>query len=122
MNIVLWILQAVLALLCLAGGGFKVSNPDTPAELIPAIPIGGWRTLGVFEVAGAVLLIVPAALQWVPVLTPLAAVALAIETLVLAALYARRSLKLGADNPLVYAVPMFVLAVLVAGGRFALMS
>jgi hypothetical protein len=50
---------------------------------------------------GAVLLIVPAAAKWMPVLTPLAAAALGLETLVLAGLYARYSLALTVTNPLV---------------------
>jgi len=74
----------------------------------------------VFEVVGAVLLIVPAAAQWTPALTLLAAAALAFETLALAAVYARYSLKLTAANPLVYAVPMGLMAVLVAYGRYSL--
>jgi hypothetical protein len=55
-----------------------------------------------------------------PVLTPLAAAALALETLALAAVYARYSLKLAATNPLVFAIPMGLMAVLVAYGRYVL--
>src|SRR2546421_891022 len=46
-----------------------------------ALSRGGWRALGVLEMVGAVLLVVPAAAHWMPVLTPLAAAALALETL-----------------------------------------
>jgi hypothetical protein len=120
MNILLWVLQVALALLYLAGGGFKALNPSDPAKQIRALPPGAWRALGVFELLGAVLLIVPAAAKWMPVLTPLAAAALAVETLALAALYARYSLKLVAANPLVYAVPMGLMAVLVAFGRYSI--
>jgi hypothetical protein len=120
MNILLWVVQVVLALLYLAGGGFKTLNPQDPAKQIRAIPPAAWRALGVFEVVGAVLLIVPAAAKWMPGLTPLAAAALALETLALAAVYARYSLKLTAANPLVYAVPMCLMAILVACGRYAL--
>jgi DoxX-like protein len=59
MNILLWFLQVVLALLYLAGGGFKTFNPDDPAKQIKALPPAAWRALGVFEVVGAALLIVP---------------------------------------------------------------
>jgi hypothetical protein len=119
MNILLWVLQVVLAFLYVAGGGFKALNPNDPAKQIRALPPGAWRALGVFELVGAVLLIVPTATQWMPILTPLAAGALALETLALAALYARYSLKLVAANPLVYAVPMGLMAVLVAFGRYS---
>lgn len=121
MNILLWVLQIVLALLYLAGGGFKSYNPDDVAKQITALPRSAWRALGVFEVLGAVLLIVPAAANWMPVLTAIAAAALALETLALAGVYARYSLKLVPTNPLVYAVPMGLIAVLVAYGRYVLM-
>src|SRR5207245_1388511 len=51
---------------------------------------------------------------------PLAAGALALETLALAGLYARYSLKLAATNPMVWAVVMGLLAAFVAYGRYAL--
>lgn len=121
MNIVLWVLQVVLALLYLAGGAFKALNPADVARQITALPNAAWRALGVFEVLGAILLIVPLAANWMPQLTALAAAALALETLALAALYASYSLKLAATNPLVFAVPMALLAVLVAWGRYGLL-
>jgi len=120
MNMLLWVLQVAVALLYLAGGGFKTFNPDDPAKQIRALPKGAWGALGVFELLGAVLLIVPAAAKWMPVLTPVAAAALALETLALAAVYARYSLKLAATNPLVYAVPMGLMAAFVAYGRYVL--
>jgi hypothetical protein len=119
MNILLWVLQGALALLYLAGGGFKTFNSDDVAQQITALPRSVWRAIGVFELMGAVLLIVPAALNWMPSLTTYAAAALALETVALAALYARYSLKLAATNPLVYAVPMGLMAIIVAYGRYA---
>src|SRR5439155_257690 len=77
------------------------------------------RVLGEAEMLGAVLLVVPAAAQWMPILTPLAAAALALETLALAGLYARYSLKLAATNPMVWAVVMGLLSAFVAYGRYA---
>lgn len=69
---------------------------------------------------GAVLLVVPAAMKWMPVLTPLAAAVLALETLALAGVSARYSLKLTAANPMVWALVMGLLAAFVAYGRYAL--
>jgi hypothetical protein len=120
MNILLWVLQVALALLYLAGGAYKVFSFDELAKQFSALSRGGWRALGVLEMLGAVLLIVPAAANWMPVLTPLAAAVLALETLALAGLYARYSLKLTISNPLVFAVVMGLLAVFVACGRYAL--
>jgi len=114
MNVLLWVLQIALAFLYLAGGAYKAFKFDELATQMRALSRGGWRALGVLEMLGAVLLVVPAA-------TPLAAAALALETLALAGLYARYSLKLAATNPMVWAVVMGLLAAVVAYGRYALM-
>jgi hypothetical protein len=122
MNVFLWILQVALALLSLAGGAYKVFSFDAVANqpFFGALPRGGWSAIGVFEMLCAILLVVPAAAKWMPVLTPLAAAALALESLALGGLYARHSLELTAANPLVWVVLMGVIAAFVAYGRFAL--
>jgi hypothetical protein len=124
MNVVLWAVQLALAFLCLAGGAYKIFMFDELAKMpaTAALSRGGWAGLGVFEILCGVLLVVPAALKWMPVLTPLAAAALALESLALAGLYARYSLELTATNPLVWVVAMGVMAALVAYGRYALSS
>jgi len=122
MNILLWVLQIALALLCLAGGAYKVFKFDELAKtaFYAALPRGGWSALGVLEILCGVLLVVPAAMKWMPVLTALAAAALALEALALAGLYARYSLKLTAANPLVWSLVMGLVAAFVAYGRYAL--
>ena len=120
MNILLWVLQVALAFLYLSGGAYKVFKFDELATHMRALPRGGWRALGVLEMVGAVLLVAPAAAKWMPVLTPLAAAVLALETLALAALYARYSLKFAATNPMLWAIVMGLLAVFVAYGRYVL--
>jgi uncharacterized membrane protein YphA (DoxX/SURF4 family) len=120
MNIVLWVLQAALALLYLAGGSFKVFKFDEVARQFTFLPHAGWRALGVLEMLGAILLVVPAATRWMPGLTPAAAAVLALESLTLAAVFARYSLKLTAENPLVWNVTMGLIAGVVAYGRYAL--
>ena len=120
MNALLWVLQIALALLYLSGGAYKAFSFDQVATELTALSRGGWRALGIFEMLGAVLLIVPAALKWKPLLTPLAAAVLALETFGLAALYAQYSLQLAASNPLVWALVMGLLAAFVAYGRSAL--
>lgn len=119
MNIILWIVQIVLALLSLAGGAYKVFSFQVVATIpsTSALPRGAWTALGLFEIACALLLIVPAVTRWKPELVPLAAVLLAVESLALALMYARYSLAVAATNPLVYVVPMAVLAAFVAWGR-----
>ena len=122
MNILLWVLQIALAVFCFAGGAYKNFSFDELAKMpaTAALPRGGWGALGVFEMVCGVLLIVPAAMKWMPALTPLAAAALALESVVLAVLFSRYSLRLAATNPLVWVVGMAVVAAFVAYGRYAL--
>jgi hypothetical protein len=116
MNVLLWVLQVALALLYLAGGAYKTFMFDELANEMwySVLPRGGWAALGVFEMVCGVLLVVPAAAKWMPVLTPLAAATLALETLALAGLYARYSLTVTVTNPLVWAATMGLLVAFVA--------
>jgi hypothetical protein len=85
MNILLWILQVLAALLYAASGVMKVVMFDTVSEGVAsfgALPREGWMTLGIVELVCTVGLIVPAAFHWKPVLTAVAAAVLAIESLV----------------------------------------
>ncbi len=122
MKVFLWILQIVIALLCLAGGSYKLFSFDELAKMpqTAVLPRAGWGALGVFEIICGILLIIPSATKWMPALTPVAAAALAVECLILAAVYARFSLKLAATNPLVWVAGIAVMAIFVAYGRFAL--
>ena len=120
MNVLLWILQVALALLYLAGGAYKAFGGDDLARQFPALPRDGWRALGVRVMLGAVLLVARGAAGWMPLVTPLAAAVLALETLILAAVYARQSVRVAVSNPLVWSVVMGLLAGFLAYGRYAL--
>ena len=78
MNIVLWIVQVLLALLFLFAGGMKLLLPLE--KLTGPIAVPGWfiRFIGVAEVLGALGLILPSWLRIRPGLTPLAAAGLVI--------------------------------------------
>ena len=92
MNILLWVLQVLAALLYGASGVMKVFMFDKVSEGVPsfgALPRQAWKTLGILELVCAVGLIVPAALHWQPALTVLAAVILTIESLVFVWVHAR---------------------------------
>jgi hypothetical protein len=85
MNIVLWVLQVLAALLYGASGITKVFLFDTISGEVPsfgALPREAWMALGVLELVCAAGLIVPAALRWRPTLTVVAATLLALESLV----------------------------------------
>src|SRR5262245_38732878 len=104
MNVLLWIVQVALALLCLSGGAYKAFKFDELTNQTHPVPHGGWRALGALEIVCGILLIVPGAANWIPVATPLAAAILVVETLALSGLYARYSLKLTVANPLVWSI------------------
>jgi len=85
MNILLWILQVLGALLYGASGSMKVFMFDKVSEDVPsfgALPQEAWMVLGIVELVCTVGLIVPAALHWHPALTVVAAATLTIESLV----------------------------------------
>ncbi len=117
MTVLVWTLQIVLAFLYLTGGGYKALNYEELMKGAVAFPREAWIGLGVFEIVGAVLLVVPAALGRLPVLTPIAAAALAVETLLLAAIYARYSTAITVENPMTWAIVMGVLMTVVAWYR-----
>jgi DoxX-like family len=85
MNILLWALQVLGALLYGASGVMKVFMFDkisADVRSFGALPREAWKTLGILELVCTVGLIVPAACHWQPVLTVVAATLLAIESLV----------------------------------------
>lgn len=82
MNIVLWMLAGLLALVFLAAGGMKLAQSK---EKLAASPNMAWTEdfspgvitmVGALEVLAALGLILPAALDIVPVLVPVAAAGL----------------------------------------------
>ena len=80
-NVLLWIVQGLLALIFLFAGGMKLVLPLEALQATPGpIPLPGLflRFLGVAEVLGAIGLILPGLLRIRPVLTPLAAAGLVI--------------------------------------------
>ncbi len=80
MNIALWIVQGLLAALFLFAGGMKLVTPiEEMLQQMPS-PLPGWflQLTGVFEVLGAIGLVLPWLLRVKPWLTPLAAVGLTI--------------------------------------------
>ena len=85
MNILLWVLQVLGALVYGASGIMKVfmfEKVSADVQSFGALPQHVWTTLGIMELVCTVGLIVPGALHWKPSLTVVAATALAIESLV----------------------------------------
>ncbi|MDT7710097.1 MAG: hypothetical protein QOG20_5704 [Pseudonocardiales bacterium] len=118
MNIVAWILQIVLAVAFLAAGGMKLARPK------PALVSAGMgyaedytdsniKLIGAIEVIGAIGLIVPWLTGIAPILTPIAAVGLALVMAGAVVVHIRRKEQF--VPPLVLGVLALVVAVL----RFA---
>ncbi len=122
MNIALWIIQGLLAFAFLMVGGMKLMK-GKEALLAEMGEQMGWtedfsasqiQMIALAEVLGALGLILPMALNILPILTPIAAVGLAI-------------IMGGATNthrvrhePFIPTVVLMVLSLIVAIGRFAL--
>jgi uncharacterized membrane protein YphA (DoxX/SURF4 family) len=118
-NVVLWVLQGLLAAGFLGSGGFKLTQPYE--KLSKTL---GWashfrppvvRLIAAAELVGALGLILPAATGIAPILTPIAATGLAVT--MIGALITHRRLR----DPISLMAPSAVLLVLsavVAWGRF----
>ncbi len=80
MNIVLWVIQILIGALFLFAGVVKFVTPIEKMTAGMKVPIPGSLLLfiGVVEVLGGLGLILPSLLKVKPILTPLAAIGLAI--------------------------------------------
>jgi len=116
MNVALWIVQALLALLFLFAGGMKLVLPIEELTKQMPLTLPGWfiRFIGVVEVLGAVGVILPWLTGIQPRLTPLAAAGLVI-LMIGAVVYG-----LLAGDPVSALLPLVVgiLAAFVAYGRW----
>ncbi len=120
MNIVLWILQVVLAVAFVAAGLPKIVKPKEQlvagmGEWVRAFPAAGVKLLGLVEVLGAVGLVLPPLVGIAPVLSPVAAVGLALIMVGAVVTHAREE---GAGSKIAVNLTLGVLAVVVAWGRF----
>ena len=119
MNTLLWVLQVLAALVYGASGVMKVFMFDKISGDVPsfgALPREAWMALGILELVCMVGLIAPAAFHWRPVLTVVAATALAIESLVFVWVH----VKYREVAPIVVSVVLGLLAAFIAYGRTVL--
>jgi len=117
-NILLWILQILLALHTAIGAIWKFSNPAQTVPSLGAIPHGAWLAISVFELACVVGLIIPALYKPLAILAPLAAIGIAAIML----LYCVLHLASGDPNygPMVYWIVVAAVCAFIAYGRFVL--
>lgn len=116
MNIALWIIQVLLALLFLFAGGIKLILPIEEMTKQMAMPGLFLRFLGVVEVLGALGLILPGLFRIKTSLTPLAAVGLVI--IMIGAIVI--SAKIGGVSQVPIPLVTAILAGFVAYGRWRL--
>jgi uncharacterized membrane protein YphA (DoxX/SURF4 family) len=114
MNVALWIVQGLLALLFLFAGGMKLVMPLEKLAGPIQLPGAFLRFIGVAEVLGAIGLILPGLLRIRPGLTPLAAVGLMIIMI------GATALTLASGDLATALIPLVVglLSVFVAYGRW----
>jgi len=119
-SIVLWILQILLAVVFLLAGAVKAfQSYDTLAARMPWVEDYSptmVRVIGGLEILGALGLLLPGLLGSLPILTPVAAVGLAV-IMVLAFL---RHMARGENGQMGFTAVLFALLLLLAVGRFLL--
>jgi hypothetical protein len=119
MNTLLWVLQGFAALLYGSSGVMKVFMFDKISQDVPsfsALPRKAWMALGILELVCTVGLIVPAALNWQPTLTVVAAVVLALESLVFIGVH----VKYRERATIIMCVVLGLLMAFIAYGRMVL--
>jgi uncharacterized membrane protein YphA (DoxX/SURF4 family) len=119
MNVLLWVLQVLAALLYGSSGVMKVFMFDEVSGDVPsfgALPREAWMALGILELVCTIGLIVPAVLRWKPRLTVLAAALLAIESVVFIGVH----VKYSEVTPTIFSGVLGLLMAFIAYGRMVL--
>jgi uncharacterized membrane protein YphA (DoxX/SURF4 family) len=125
MNIALWIVQILLAVVFLMAGFMKVSKSkdeliETGGERmawVESLSAGNVKLIGIVEVLAGIGLILPQLTGILPWLTPLAAVGLVFTMIGAIILHVRRG---DGAQAIVMNVVLLLMASFVAYGRFAL--
>jgi uncharacterized membrane protein YphA (DoxX/SURF4 family) len=119
MNTLLWILQVLAALLYGSSGVMKIFMFDKVSQDVPsfgALPRNVWMTLGILELVCTIGLIAPDAFHWHAKLTILAAMVLAVESLVFVGVH----VKYREVAPMILSGVLGLLMAFVAYGRMVL--
>lgn len=119
MNILLWLLQVLLALHTVAGAAWKFSH--SAGETMPSlgvIPHGAWLAMSVVEILCAVALILPALSRRLGILAPLAAALIAAEMLLFCVLHFQSGNT--TYSPVIYWLVVVALSAFIVYGRLVL--
>jgi uncharacterized membrane protein len=118
MNILLWILQVLLALHTIIGAVWKFSNPEQSVPSLAAMPHGVWLALGVIELLCSLGLILPAFKKSLGKLAPISAVIIAAEMLLFTVLHIFSGVA--ENGHIVYWLVIAAFCAFIAYGRFVL--
>ncbi len=118
MNILLWVLQVLLALHTAVGAVWKFSNPEQTVPSLKAIPHTVWLAMSVFELLCSLALILPALNKPLAILAPIAAGCIAAEMLIFCGLHLRSGDA--SYGPMIYWLVVAAICVFIAYGRFIL--
>jgi hypothetical protein len=118
MNVLLWILQILLAIHTFMGALWKLAYSERTVPTLQAIPHAAWLAISVVELICVVCLILPLFNKSLGVLAPVAATTIAAEMLLFSGLH----LSSGATNhsPVVYWLVVAAVCAFIAYGRFVL--
>lgn len=121
MNIVLWVIQVLLALAFLGAGIMKATQPIDRLKKNMSWVEGSSPTIvrlvGVLEILGGLGLILPAATRILPWLTPVAAIGLVLTMIGAVIVHLQRKEAAQVGVPIV----LLILALVIVYGRFVLL-
>ena len=118
MNIILWILQILLAIHTIMGAVWKFSNSEQTVASLKAIPHGAWLSMSIIEMLCSLCLILPVINKHLGILAPIAATFIAAEMLLFCGL-----LFYSGDTNyghLIYWLVVAAICAFIAYGRFVL--
>jgi uncharacterized membrane protein len=121
MNILLWVLQILAALLYTSSGIMKIFLFDKVSKDVPsfgALPRPVWTSLGILELLGAIALILPGVIHAHTGLIIAAAAVLCAESLLFIWVHTKYTEK----APTILSAVLGIVMAFIAYGRFALVT
>jgi hypothetical protein len=117
-NVVLWILQILLALHTAAGAVWKWSNSERTLASLGAIPHGVWLSMSILELLCVAGLVVPLFNKRLAILAPISAAFVGAEMLFYSAVH----LASGSSNfgPVIYWLVVAAICAILVYGRLVL--
>ncbi len=121
MSTTIWVFQGILSMIFLLAGIMKISNPkdklkEKVGDWVDGFSISKIKLIGIIEIFAAIGLILPMALNILPVLTPLAAIGIILDMSVAAMTHLKRK----ENRSVLVNLVLLLLAVFIIYGRLVL--